>query len=72
MVVNFRAHRINRGTRKLARTPTLIKCMWGGGVSRGAHKLARTSTLIKCVNPTDMLHVNFILVLSVQKMPLID
>jgi hypothetical protein len=70
MVVNFRAHGINRGTRKLARTPTLIKCVGGG--SRGAHKLARTSTLIKCVNPTDMLHVNFILVLSVQKMPLID
>jgi len=25
MVVNFRARRINRGTRKLARSPTLIK-----------------------------------------------
>jgi hypothetical protein len=25
MVVNFRIHRISRGARKLARTPTLIK-----------------------------------------------
>jgi hypothetical protein len=24
MIVNFRAHEISRGTRKLARTPTLI------------------------------------------------